>query len=455
MNKSSHPKLFLGIDWGTHSSKWACSSGDGGQYLRGMPIHGSEILHENGELTFSPLEEKTAKNEDVLVRSLKGVLIHDPLGASFWDSPRADTGTSLGEVVVFSLCCLMGDAKRRIVEQTGIEGPFEIEVGFSFPNWVVERGRGPKTASKHFREAAAVALELFSRLPVENLPRPGRGFKIATWKEYVRDSRNRSPLVQDHDLTVENITQDCFRVGGGDMSYRFLMESGAAGLPYLRALRIEEVPSLPGLAKLLVVDVGAGSTDVGYMFRTRNIKTGNESFYFFHPASSFNVAGNELTEEIIKFYAARGQPLTYTRAEAMKIQNRKWTTLPFVEIWKKRICEHVREYVCGIPDHRWLPAPVSLNIVLTGGSGLVPGLGDEIKKSVIAALGTKEVPTATLQKVVLRDDHLPKLSLGDEAEYARRAVCLGAADRDKPGFRYMDKMDAPVKVTIQTPRGWV
>src|SRR5216684_8120809 len=115
MNKSSHPKLFVGIDWGTHSSKWACSSGDRGQYLRGMPIHGSEILHENGELTFSPPEEKTAKNEDVLVRSLKGVLIHDPLGASFWDSPRADTGTSLGEVVVFSLCCLLGDAKRRIV----------------------------------------------------------------------------------------------------------------------------------------------------------------------------------------------------------------------------------------------------------------------------------------------------------------------------------------------------
>jgi len=41
------------------------------------------------------------------------------------------------------------------------------------------------------------------------------------------------------------------------------MESGAAGLPYLRAMNVELVPGCPGLAKLLVIDVGAGSTDVG------------------------------------------------------------------------------------------------------------------------------------------------------------------------------------------------
>ena len=455
MSKPSQTKLFLGIDWGTHSSKWACASGDGGNYLKGMPIHRSELLCSNDELTFSPSEDNAAKNEDLLVRSLKGVLIRDPMGALFWDSPRVDTGTTLGEAVVFSLCCLLADAKRRIIGQLGTDKLPELEIGFSFPNWVVEHGRGPKIASKHFREAVAVAMELFDQAPLGELPHIARSFPITRWKDIVKDSRNRAAVAQDRDLTVETIAQDSFRLADRSTSYRFMMESGAAGLPYLRALRIEEVPSLPGLAKLLVVDVGAGSTDVGYMFRVRNIKTGHENFYFFHPASSLSVAGNELTEEIIRFNAARGRVLTYARAEAIKIQEKKWTSLPFVDIWKKRICEHVREYICGVQDFRWLPSPVSLNIVLTGGSGLVPGLAEAIKGTVVAALETKEIPIEVLKKVVVRGDHLPKLSLGDEAEYARRAVCLGAADRDKPGFRYMDKMEAPLRVSIQQTTRWV
>jgi hypothetical protein len=220
-------------------------------------------------------------------------------------------------------------------------------------------------------------------------------------------------------------------------------------------LDLEEVPGLPGLAKLLVVDVGAGSTDIGYMLRVRSITTSKENLYFFHPASSFNVAGNELTDEMVRYYAARGEPLTYSRAEARKLQSTKWATLPFVDIWKKRISEHVREYVSGIPDFRWLPAPVSLNVVLTGGSGLVPGLSEAVKKAVFDSLQARAVQSATLDRIVVRGDHLPHLSLGNEAEYARRAVCLGAADRDKPGFKHMDKMDPPIEVRVATPRSWV
>jgi hypothetical protein len=445
-------KLYLGVDWGTHSSKWSCSIGDR-EYLKRMPTFYSELLHENGELTFAPSEERWAKIEDSLRRSLKGVLILDPLGASFWDSVRMDTGTSLGEAVAFSLCCLLADAKRHITAHTDVKEFADVELGFSFPNWVVEQGRFAKAASKQFREAVAVAVELMSRLGGDDLPRPDLPFKISKWRAHVKEALSAIPG-DESELTLENITRRCLHSRNDSIQYRFLMESGAAGLPYLRALRLEGHPGLAGLSKLLVVDVGAGSTDIGYMLRVQHIQTAKENLYFFPPAPSSNVAGNELTNDIIQYHRAKGEPMTWARAEAQKLRTTEWTNLPFVETWKKRIHDHVREYVRGIPDFRWLPLPVPLNVVLTGGSGLVSGLGSAVKEAVLSALEVRQVPIATLQKVEVRNGHVPRLDLGAESEYARRAVCLGAADREKPGFRYMEKMDAPFRVGVTANR-WV
>jgi hypothetical protein len=84
-----------------------------------------------------------------------------------------------------------------------------------------------------------------------------------------------------------------------NVKWSYLVESCAAGLPYLRDIIQDIEEAAPagrqGLGKLLIIDVGAGSTDVGYMLRT--IGTAENLFYF-PPAATFEVAGNALTKAL-------------------------------------------------------------------------------------------------------------------------------------------------------------
>ena len=448
----ANKRTYLGIDWGTHSAKWASRfAGDGG-FLSDMPLYSSDLARTGGSLTFSP-DPKTF-DEDSLIRSVKGRLIQDPLGQDFWGADRLDTGTSLGAAVTFSLCCLLNDAVSHIEGNIGL-GP--IDIGFSFPNWLVEPKKAAKAAIENFRQAVEVTVNLLGHVPSNELPQPQRGFPIIRWKDLVDQALARS-REEDGDgktLGIDNMTQLRFSLPTYDTAWSFLVESGAAGLPYLRAMDIETVPGTPGLAKLLVVDVGAGSTDVGYMLRVQHRKTGQENFYYFRPASSFPEAGNVLTDELVKHYSARDEPITYREAEARKLQKTRWADLPFVASWRRRICEHVREYVEGIPDKRWLPLPVPLNIVVTGGSGLVPGLGDAVKDAVVEALDRLHIDQKTRSRVLLSRRHIPNLSFKTEAAYAQRAVCLGASDPEKPGLRYRERMDPPIEMKIQQRPRWV
>ena len=443
---------YLGIDWGTHSAKWAGRFvGDGG-VVSDMPLYSSDLARTGDSLTFSP--DLATLDEDSLIRSVKGRLIQDPLGQDFWCSDRLDTGTSLGEAVAFSLCCLLSDAVSRI---EGNVGPCPIDIGFSFPNWLVDPTKAAKAAVEHFLQAVKVTVNLLGHVPSDELPQPRKNFPIIRWKDLVGQALARS-REEDGDgktLSIDNMTQLGFSLPTYEASWSFLVESGAAGLPYLRAMNIETVPGASGLAKLLVVDVGAGSTDVGYMLRVQNRRTEQQNFYYFRPASSFPEAGDVLTQELVKHYSARGEPITYREAEGRKLLDTSWADLQFVASWRRRICEHVREYVEGIPDKRWLPLPVPLNIVVTGGSGLVPGLGDAVKDAVVEALDRLHINQRTRSKVVLSRSHIPNLSFRTEAAYAQRAVCLGASDPEKPGFRYIDRMDPPPKMSIQAPPRWV
>ncbi len=422
-----------------------------------MPLYSSDLARTGDNLTFSP--DHATLDEDSLIRSVKGRLIQDPLGQDFWCSDRLDTGTSLGEAVAFSLCCLLSDARDAVSHMEGNVGPCPIDIGFSFPNWLVEPTKAARTAVEHFRQAVKVTVNLLGHVPSDELPQPRKSFSIIRWKDLVGQALARSREGEgDGDgetLSIDNMTQRGFSLPTYEASWSFLVESGAAGLPYLRAMNIEKVPGAPGLAKLLVVDVGAGSTDVGYMLRVQNRDTERKNFYYFKPASSFPEAGDVLTRELMRHYSARDEPITNREAEARKLLDTSWADLQFVASWRRRICEHVREYVEGIPDKRWLPLPVPLNIVVTGGSGLVPGLGDAVKDAVVEALDRLRIGQKTRNMVGLSSSHIPNLSFQTEAAYAQRAVCLGASDPKKPGFRYIDGMGPPTITRIQAPRRWV
>jgi hypothetical protein len=424
---------FLGIDWGTHSSKSAWYRSNLNRYDPHLPIFPSDLRKIDETIIFAAERETHAQD---LIRSIKGVLIMDPLGTPFWSNEsRGDTGTSLGEAVAFSLTALLNDA----ISSSSSDEDFEI--GFSFPNWLAADDRKAQAAAQNFREAVAVAAEVVAQYSFDELPQPTKPFSISRWREIVSTSRPRIDAGRQFDLqtimSVRNVTSN------GRLRWGFISESGAAGLPYLRAMEIEDVPGAHGLAKLLVVDVGAGSTDIGYMLRVQHRETNKANLYYFAPASSLPVAGNVLTRELLNFLRAKNQRITEIEAELRKMQETGWHELAFVQNWISQIAQHVREYVEGIPDERWLPLPVTLNVVVTGGSGLVPGLKKAVTDAVRQGLQSRIKEKKVLEKIQTPGEHLPKLSFGTEPEYARRAVCLGASDADRPSCKFMSNMEAP------------
>lgn len=443
----------VGIDWGTHSSK-ICIVDLKRNYLSG-PLFSSALLHHGDDLVLAP---KGRINEHELVRSLKSDLIQHSRSVQFWSrDDRPDSGTSLGEAVAFSLICLLSESRRWLRRDYGEVDLRQVEVGFSMPNWLAEDTDRATIAAGRFCEATRVAIHIIARQKAVDTPAPGEPFSISRLKQLVADAR--ATPCEDHDKypTIEAVNRTAFSLTPEGPKWRFIVESGAAGLPYLRAMALANRPGVGGLAKLLVIDVGAGSTDVGYMLKTSNVTTGAPTFYYFHPASTFAEAGNALTEELVKYYRAQNSAITWAEAEAEKIANTSWHKLPFVQLWIRHICDHVAQYIRGVPDERWLPMPVTLHLVVTGGSGLVPGLKKHLHDAVIDTLGKRKFDFRTGGKISVDvvDKYKPTFNLEAEADVARRAVSFGAADPDKPGFRYVPKMDAPTGPMRMPSQNWV
>jgi hypothetical protein len=210
------------------------------------------------------------------------------------------------------------------------------------------------------------------------------------------------------------------------------------------------------LLKLLVVDVGAGSTDVGYVIRSMPPRDEEvkEALCQLPPANTCQSAGEDLSRRIIGIYRTRGKHITLDEAEVIKITGAEtdWLTHPTVTEWMRSVAEHVRAYVLDIPDQRWLPLMPGLQVLVTGGSAVVPGLREEIVNAAVQALRQRGMTSDVIDKT-----QPMRLSLdGPAARDANRlAVAIGAADPDLPRLSYFSRLDPPMPHTnVKTPPSW-
>lgn len=437
-------KVFLGVDWGTHSSKWAADIiTDKGSITKSNLIS-SDLLYRDGEITIDPTDDYYPNVERII--SLKRRIILDPHGP-FWEFNRKDIGMPLGMGVLFSICSILGDFLNFINNEMSLNSLANTEIGFSFPNWLKDKDLESKVAVNHYYQAINLACCLFQTFK-KDLPVPHKPYSVIGWRELVGNTIKNFSFADDNEIKISDMTiksyplsEFCNGNSQNEFKWRYLVESCAAGLPYLRNIKLQTPPGLPGLGKLLVVDVGAGSTDVGYMLRTISLK-GEENLFYFTPAQTLRVAGNELTEKIRDYHHSAGKHITFSEAEAFKItKTEEWVNNPFVSNWCDTISEHIRQYVKVVPDKRWLNVDVPLQIIITGGSGLVKGLADKVKDGVSEGLKQRGLAHITANNVILIEEVLSNWEFRIKEDYARTAVAIGCSDSDKPSLKYLAKMD--------------
>ena len=378
----------ISIDWGTHSSKWTwrCADSESSQIVVGpyKIVYSDVHLNEsNHRILLS--DDKPAKGS-IYASSLKASLIDDP-DEPFWVGPRKRIKLTLGELVSFSLWSLLSEAYNNVMTILGVE-PEKIDIRFSLPNWVDSEEGAVGRAS--YEQAAKVACHLFAvdrNAWIEN-KQPVR----EEWQAEVQAAlailniSDDSQINRDVDGFRSLLNQE-FEVND-DIQFQFVAESSAAGLSGLRDEEADVENKY--LRKILVVDIGAGSTDIGYVIRSIAVDSPEHTEVLIQlpPANTCEIAGADLTNRIMKIYRSQGDSLPFEEAEIRKItgDDKSWLNDPSVEQWKSSIAEHVKEYVSGIPDEHWLPLLPAVHLLVTGGSGVVDGLQERILAAVKEAL---------------------------------------------------------------------
>ncbi len=431
------PEAYIGVDWGTHSSKW-CYQDSRNRKLVGQ-IWDSTVWRVGESLAMHPigLRYKGDRGEGQLKRKL----IRDP-DQPFWEGERRKLGATLGEAIVFSLYSLLSDAQKTL-KSSGVSlddmGP--VSVRFSHPNWVTP---DTVTALQCYRDAAVVALSALHETPEETTSKGSLQITAGGLKDLVaRHGARISSLGVLPPLYDHNKYQECLKGSVENIRWEFVFESCAAGFPYLiqaepEVFNPEELKYAEHawVRKILVVDIGAGSTDSGYMLRTiqrdsRTYRPVRPLLIWLPAAPAFERAGNWLTDRILEDWIKEGRPArTFAEAEDYKTSGvTAWYTKAYVDEWCCSIAERVAEYMRTVPDMIRLPKEPHLQIVVTGGSSAVQPIKRHLIDGVKQALKERGIGTQLSGRTSLIDPPTSDL-LGrgyTDVQAAQLAVSLGAS----------------------------
>src|SRR5579872_6907352 len=381
---------YLGIDWGTQSSKWAFQTESGNPVIG--PIWDSSVCRIGEQLFMSTMDERF--NDPSKEVALKRKLIQDP-DQSFWEGTRPKLGVTLGEAVVFSILTLLLDAHRtQATKGKHLDGQ-DLTIRFSHPNWITADN---VRALGCFRDAAVAATRIFLAGIKHIQNSRSIMIKLADLREAVQYQRSAAGNLPTFptDYSHEDYLK-CSRGAVESTKWELVFESCAAGFPYLlQGDRqtfdgdLRKFPANKRIRKILVVDVGAGSTDAGYMVRTvrpRDARGLMKPLLIWVPAAdALEIAGRWLTDKILNDFKQQGRRETAVEAEDYKINNRNWYAKPYVHEWTTLIGDHIQEYARGVRDDICLPNKPELEVILTGGSSLVVPLKDAVLQNVRAAL---------------------------------------------------------------------
>ena len=93
-----------------------------------------------------------------------------------------------------------------------------------------------------------------------------------------------------------------------------------------------------------------------------------------------------------------------------------------------------------------------LQVIITGGSAIIEGLSTEVRKAVNISLTERRLPHAVAENIEIISDNIFARFFPIQDDYARMAVAIGSAYKDKPSLKYLPKMDPPTHIVVGNVR---